>query len=284
MFISAYVIGIFLAGLYCLILEVRRVGSFNGQQLPAWNIAFWDFIQRFGCAVVVYLLSSMLAAEVTKDWNANEALEPWRIVIIGYAAHGSILLLLASMFHPYLRRHLQVNFAESSLVFSVQRLPITKFFQWGLLSFLAAIPIIFVASAGWEQVLLFLNNAGFEISMDRQAQVEMFTEYENLPATILLIVLAVIVAPISEELFFRGCVYRYFKGRMPTALAMLASAALFSSIHGNWLAAAPLFILGILLCYAYERHGNIFVSMAMHGFFNANTILILFLAPDLDSL
>lgn len=284
MFISAYVIAIFLAGLFCLILEVRRADSFNGQLLPAWNIAFWSFIQVFFCAAAMYLLSSMLAAEATHDWVANEALEPWRIVAIGYAAHGGILILLALLFSPQMRRQIHIQLVETPLTFNVQRLSFNKFFRWGLVSFLAAIPIIFVASAGWEQVLLFLNNAGFEISMDRQAQVEMFTEYENLPATILLIALAVIVAPISEELFFRGCVYRYFKGRMPTALAMVASAALFSSIHGNWLAAAPLFILGILLCYAYERHGNIFVPMAMHGFFNANTILILFLAPDLDSL
>ncbi|WP_309380023.1 CPBP family intramembrane glutamic endopeptidase [Cerasicoccus frondis] len=282
--ITPYLIFLFLAGIACLIKEVRDLGTYRQPPLLAWNITFIKFLELLALAIALYFMSSLIAAEATKDWANNPALDPWRVTAIGYAAHGSILLLMALLFYRPLREWNEIKLVETPLTLIVNQLPFHQALLRAVIMFLAAFPIIGLASTGWEQVLILLNEHGFNFSLERQAQVDLFTSSETSFATLSLIALAVIVAPISEELLFRGFIYRYLKGRMPMVVAMVVSAGIFSLIHFNWLAAAPLFLLGMILCWAYEKNANILVPICLHAVFNANTIMIIFLAPDLDAI
>ncbi|WP_309400555.1 CPBP family intramembrane glutamic endopeptidase [Cerasicoccus maritimus] len=284
MFINVYLTTLLLAALASLIKEGRDLFRHQRPPLLAWNITFAQFLQIFALAVVCYFFSSLIAAEATKDWAENQALEPWRLTLVGYAAHLSILILLAFLFNTKVRDAVELKLTDTPLQLIPQRMPIHRAMLAGLTLFLAALPILGVVSMVWGQVLELLNDFGFNIPLDRQAQIEMFANVENPYATAALIFLAVVIAPISEELFFRGFIYRYLKGQAPRLLAMIISAAFFALIHFNWMAMAPLFLLGIVLCWAYEKNENILASIFLHGIFNANTILIIFLAPDLEAL
>ena len=87
-------------------------------------------------------------------------------------------------------------------------------------------------------------------------------------------------APISEELFFRVCLQTLlggaisrFKSGWPPArtrwFAVLFTSILFALAHGDPWAMPPIFVLSLCLGYAYERTGNIWVSITMHAAFNA---------------
>ena len=106
-----------------------------------------------------------------------------------------------------------------------------------------------------------------------QAIVEMFIDSGTLEQRVLIIFLAVSVAPLAEEFIFRffmyGVVKRYF-GKMA---GVIVSALLFAAVHGHLPSFAPLFVLGSCLAIAYEWSGSILVPMAMHATFNAVTLV-----------
>ncbi len=98
----------------------------------------------------------------------------------------------------------------------------------------------------------------------------------------LLILSAVIVAPIVEELFFRGVLLRglwRFGGRAWPAI--IASAGLFAVVHQHVpQSMAPLFTFGIVLGYVRVRTGSMLVCILAHIAFNARTMTLVFVAPD----
>jgi membrane protease YdiL (CAAX protease family) len=83
------------------------------------------------------------------------------------------------------------------------------------------------------------------------------------------------VAPIFEELLFRGFAYPDLKDRVGTVGALLLVSALFALMHAHVASAAPLFALGLALVFAYEYTGSIVAPMALHALFNATNVATL---------
>ena len=84
-----------------------------------------------------------------------------------------------------------------------------------------------------------------------------------------------VLAPICEELFFRGYLMgvftRYGRGR-----AIVSSALLFSLAHGVDMAFLPRALIGALLGAMTMRTGSLFAAMLVHGCYNIAIILINF--------
>lgn len=97
-----------------------------------------------------------------------------------------------------------------------------------------------------------------------------------------------IVAPIVEELIFRGLVYRRTKKMTGTIAAAILSAALFGVFHGNWVQAPYAFIIGIMAVFVYEKFKSIVAPIMLHMSANILSVLIMTLAssdtPTVDSL
>lgn len=79
----------------------------------------------------------------------------------------------------------------------------------------------------------------------------------------LLLVGAVIVAPVVEEIGFRRVLFGLFRplGAWP---AILMSCAVFSLVHGFLLGIPGLFLLGFLFQYAYLRTRNLTAAVLLH--------------------
>lgn len=117
---------------------------------------------------------------------------------------------------------------------------------------------------------------------------EAFVEAAAEPATAVLLVLsAVVLAPVGEELFYRGLLYQGLRARWGSAPAMWVSAAVFAVTHVNLagpaLAGVLLVVvilpLGVLLAWSFERTGSLIVPIVAHALFNAVQVLLLLLAP-----
>ena len=87
-----------------------------------------------------------------------------------------------------------------------------------------------------------------------------------------------IVAPIAEEVVFRGYLYPAAKRFCGPAGAVLFSSLVFAAAHGNVVALLPLFALAVLLCLIYEFTGSIWASISVHFLFNAATVAMQLLA------
>ncbi len=77
-----------------------------------------------------------------------------------------------------------------------------------------------------------------------------------------------LLAPFAEELFFRGFVYRVFTKTWPIWLGSILTAALFALIHFQLQSILPLFLLGLLLNWAYQRTGSVWTAFAFHALNN----------------
>ena len=126
---------------------------------------------------------------------------------------------------------------------------------------LAAYPLVLLA----EVVTQKLSRG----VMEKQGIVELFNASSTLEERILIILLAVTVAPLAEEFFFRFFLYGVVKRYFGRGVGVVANALLFAAVHAHLPSLAPLFVLGICFTIAYEWSGSILVSMTMHALFNA---------------
>ena len=84
-----------------------------------------------------------------------------------------------------------------------------------------------------------------------------------------------VLAPICEELFFRGYLMGVFT-RFGRGRAIVSSALLFSLAHGVDMAFLPRALIGALLGAMMMRTGSLFAAMLVHGCYNIAIILINF--------
>lgn len=174
--------------------------------------------------------------------------------------------------------------------FGRERLPVetaaprVRIWSSGVATFLISLPILTATDLAWQA---FLKLAGIEAP--RQDLIRMFTEADSVAMLATLTILAVVVAPIAEELVFRAGLFQYFRTRMPHTVAVLAPALFFAVLHiSNWrtlegfASVGPLVALAVVFSIAYERTGRIGTTIVAHALFNLNTVLRIFVGTGVD--
>ncbi len=92
----------------------------------------------------------------------------------------------------------------------------------------------------------------------------------------LLVAMVVVLAPIVEELFFRGLVLRAFQGRFDDGIALVGSAVLFAVAHLGQVVQFPALVMfGLLAGLIAQRVGRLGPAIFFHMGFNAATVLLL---------
>lgn len=84
----------------------------------------------------------------------------------------------------------------------------------------------------------------------------------------LMVVYSVLLAPICEELIFRGVTLKLFKVSVPFWFANIMQAFLFGLFHLNWVQGCYAFVLGLLLGFVCEKGRSIYYSIGLHILFN----------------
>ena len=78
----------------------------------------------------------------------------------------------------------------------------------------------------------------------------------------------IVVAPVCEELFFRGFLFRVLRLRTTFWIAAALDGVLFGLVHGALVILPVLVFLGVALCWVYERTGTLFATIAIHALNN----------------
>ena len=94
------------------------------------------------------------------------------------------------------------------------------------------------------------------------------------------IVSAVIAAPILEELFFRGMIYKRLRDMINVKAAVVISALFFGTFHGNLVQFVYAFIIGLMLAYVYEKFKTIWAPVIFHVGANLISVLITEFMPQ----
>ena len=88
------------------------------------------------------------------------------------------------------------------------------------------------------------------------------------------ILLYALVAPLGEELLFRGIIYNALKSAVKPSAAMLMAAVFFGVYHGNMVQGIYGFLMACLMIYGYEYFGDFRVPVAMHAAVNLISYLL----------
>lgn len=263
-----YLGALVVVGLICLALDIiKRPASKEDTPIPAlhpWKIRGLDLLL---IPTFIFLLIngvSAVAIEAYKLVYKTDEIAQDHIFILGFPMHLSILACLYGFYRYFsLKDDVPIN--------TVRREP-TEILGKAGFNFLAIIPILAAVGFVWPHVLEF-----FKLPMDPQDLVDQVASMSWSPMFVMITLLAVIVAPLSEELFFRAFLYRSLKTYLSPTLAAILSSLLFAVMHWNWHSSLSLFILGLWLCRSYEKSGNIWVPITLHALFNGNTLIILML-------
>ena len=87
-----------------------------------------------------------------------------------------------------------------------------------------------------------------------------------------------LIAPISEEVYFRGLIHRWFQPRMAFWPRVLTSSALFGLAHFDSVGVVlSSFILGIVNAIAYEKSKSLWPPILIHGASNSIAVITLYI-------
>jgi membrane protease YdiL (CAAX protease family) len=100
----------------------------------------------------------------------------------------------------------------------------------------------------------------------------------------LLFVILLIVGPIAEEFFWRGCALPFLERGLGARGAILITAAFFGSLHVEWNSLSLLElsrglllgILGLALGWLYTRKRSLVLCVLVHSFYNLAVLIVVF--------
>ena len=209
-------------------------------------------------------------------------LQDWQKAFLGNFIYciGSVAVVAIILFIAW------SCFARRLKGFGLNIRSIHKDFFFAFLNLLTVLPLMEAAI----RVMMIIGELfyGPEYQIPQHEQLELITVYSQWQLRILIFIVTVVIAPIIEEMIFRGLFqtvirslletrYSKLKGRYHPWLAIFISSGLFSMVHGNVPHWPALFLLGACMGYAYEKSGSLFRPIFIHAFFNAITVIFVLL-------
>ncbi len=165
----------------------------------------------------------------------------------------------------------KVSFARGLKGFGLHFRTIPKDLVHAFLTLAAVWPLVM---AMMSLTILVMKHFDQSFEVPQHEALEVITESPSVALQVLIVALAVLVAPLVEELMFRGLfqsMIRSYLGRPWVAIAI--TSALFATIHTNQEHWPALFILALGLGYSYEKSNSLLRPIFMHAMFNGITII-----------
>lgn len=251
-------------------------------QLPAWPITLGEFaflIIMLGLGAL--LTQSVLQASVGR-WIKHAAdRDGLQVLVYGGGFH--VGALLGWLLFPLVRKTWYADYGTLPPSAAPIVSPPSPTLPWPRAALIAggvmaiSLPLLGLLSAGWNFLLRSLGHA-----TPPQDLLAIFAETRSPLVIAGMLLVACVIAPLSEELIFRAGLYRYTRQQLGRPAGLLISGVLFGLLHGNLAGFLPLAVLGGLLALAYEATGSLRVAVIAHGLFNLNTIILILsgLTPD----
>ena len=235
--------------------EVSLLGSAETGPNPFRSLKARSFVV-WGLASIPIAIAFYLVAWAVAGFSFNDQNPVFDLVIFSIWLYGLIVVWTASQF-----RHHGVNFRR--LAGWVQ----TGYNWWPSLGVVALL-LLFSVAALWlvyySLSLVWPSAADWLLSQETVSPAS-----ENGAPMVfhsIFIFELVVVAPILEELFFRGVLFTRWSVRWGMGRGIILSSLLFGVLHVNNVVGATVF--GAVMALLYVRTGTLLVPMACHALYN----------------
>ena len=244
-----------LIGSYIYVSLIRQISA---RAAPS------DVVQRsFGLpdAIIAVVLGGLFLSNIAASYSSPHGLVNPRTRDLIAGALFTIGLLV------FLIAFLRLRGFNLSALGGLTKLSFGRVLSTGTILLFAAYPLIYLADAltRW-----FLGEG-----LSKQEIIQLFNASQTLPQRIMIIVMAVALAPVAEEFMFRFFLYGVLKRYFGRLSGLIVNASMFGAVHTHLPSFGPLFVLGSCFTIAYEWSGSILVPMTMHALFNALTLTLL---------
>ncbi len=139
-------------------------------------------------------------------------------------------------------------------------------FPWGYTAGLSFAGLI-VSFAAFFGYLAIVNVMGLDSLLKPSEQIDS-NDFNSLPVTIMIGFAVLIVAPISEEIYFRGFLFGGLRGLWGFVPGALASGFVFSLVHAQIGLIIPFTLIGFIFAYLYQMSRSLIPSIGTHFLFN----------------
>lgn len=232
----------------------------------AAGYGFWTLIASFGLpGLILYFVlrgvigSGLVRADALKD-------PQWTVVLFA----GQYLIGLAALLViPKVVQKLSM--AKIKELLGIVRRPV-----WTDLGIAIAYFIIYFAVATVISILLTAYVPGFDV---KQKQDVGFNEVTDVFGLIAAFVALVVLAPVAEELIFRGYLFGNLKRVISLPIAIGVTSVLFGLVHGQWNVGIDVAILSVFLCLLRVKTDAVWAGIFLHMTKNSLAYFALFIAP-----
>ncbi len=213
------------------------------------------------------LLASALSHFISKDHVMDRNL--LNVVILSMSFQGAALLLLARFLsHHEIGWKAAFGFSSSNWGLSIGLGVLAIIITFGFTQWLGRISVEVLS---WFSHLLQTKAIQPELQpLVVQLQATMPSGYRMVYGLV-----AIILAPIAEEMLFRGILYPTLKQNGCRRSALILSSVIFALTHLSLTLIVPLTFLAMVLTLLYEFTGNLSSSIAAHCLFNALNFTLL---------
>ncbi|HUF63836.1 MAG TPA: CPBP family intramembrane glutamic endopeptidase [Verrucomicrobiales bacterium] len=234
--------------------------------LARWNEHGNVYTGIFGKAdlllVVLFFLAAPNLPLLAEMWGQGETApgDPREVGIADLVANGLFFLVLTGALCLGLALRREVSLAE---LWGLQRLRWRQAAGWSLLLAALVVPLILLVADRSRALLQHWIG-----DIPAQPLVEAFAQDERAAFRVMLGLTAVVLAPVFEEVFYRGYLYAVVKRFSDRFFAAVFSSLVFALNHEGVISYAPLFVLALFLAVSYELSGSLWIPMGVHALFN----------------
>ncbi len=261
--------GMFAAGLVSLAAFAVRAFRAPDRWLECASVLCWrPFTVRHAAGIVALLMAlqfglvMVLGLGGVKLETSSTALLVISTILMHWAGLAAALWLLRQ------------NGWSMRVAFGGSRLSAPLQIATGVLGYLALMPVIALVSYLTISFITVWNQAGLPLIQNEEQMILEFFKGGQTFRLAYATFTAVILAPVAEEVLFRGIALPALARRMGSFKAVMAVSFLFAAIHFHVAGFPVLFTLGVALAVAYLRTSSLLVPIALHTTFNLATVLI----------
>lgn len=236
--------------------KVRRVFIVIG--IMAWVFGCFILAQALGLALIYLLKWLHVPLESLGSTLFN--------TLANILVYGLTLLLTIGI--PWKVKKWKTTRAE----LGIDRLP-----KWLDLAWLAAGGVTYMILT---MIITALAMALIPHANYAEAQNTGFNAVTNQGQLLLAFFSLIIVAPIAEEIIFRGYLLGKLRKYAPTWVAVILTAGLFAVAHGQFNVGLDTFALGVVLCLLRIYSGSLWASILLHMLKNGIAFYFLFVNPS----
>lgn len=231
---------------------------------PAWS--WWDFLRLTVLAVVALICSLFIVGAIggMVAYAVTGKIRPDQFAVLAIVAQGMAYALVLA----YIARILQERSGASAM----------SALEWNWSPRLLGIGLL-----GGVVLALVTMLLQSRLPVPKDLPIEQL--FKGPGTAYAFALFAVMLAPLFEEVYFRGLMFPLVRRGLGSLPAVLITSAAFALIHGtqlafSWSALLSVFFVGLVLTVVRSRFHSVAASWTVHVAYNTTLMLTLWFSTD----